>query len=150
MNYSEKELQQILVKLSSLMNTKVKNSITPDAKDLQFLAQIRTFMNGVSNNNAQKQNNRVSIQTQLRTFLKKGGSWEKLKTPIKNVSIIKVPLKKQKSARLHLVIKFMKREIDVKSSEVFHKLKEIFDDTRVNILIKEIDSVNSMKLRLPS
>ena len=150
MNYSEKELQQVLEKLSTLMNTKVKNSITPDAKDLQFLAQVRTFMNGISNNNSHKQNNRVKIQTQLRTFLRKGRSWEKLKTPIENVSIIKVPLKKQKSARLRLVIDFRKREIDIKNYEIFHKLRETIDDLGVNILIKEIDTINSLKIRLPS
>jgi hypothetical protein len=150
MNYSEKELQQVLEKLSALMNTKIKNSITPDAKDLHFLAQVRTFMNGFANNDTHKQNNRVKIQTQLKTFLKKGESWEKLKTPIENVSIIKVPLKKQKSALLHLVIKFMKREIDIKNSEIFHKLRETIDDLRVNILVKEIDTINSMKLRLAS
>ena len=150
MNYSEKELQQVLEKLSALMNTKVKNSITPDTKDLHFLAQVRTFMNGFGNNGTQKQNNRTKIQTQLRTFLKKGGPWEKLKTPIENVSIIKVPLKKQKSALLHLVIDFMKREIDIKNSEIFHKLRETVDDLGVNILVKEIDTINSMKLRLPS
>ena len=77
-------------------------------------------------------------------------SWEKLKTPIENVSIIKVPLRKRESAELHLVIEFMKREIDVKNSEIFHKLRSVIEDARVHILIKEIDNVNSMKIRLSS
>ena len=148
MSYSEQELKQVLGKLSALMDAKITNSITPDANDLQFLAQLRIFMN--SNNNVGKEDNRAKVQAQLRTFLKKGGSWEKLKTPIENVSIIKAPLKKQESALLHLVIGFMKREIDVKNSDVFQKLREILEDPRVNILIKEIDNVNSMKIRVAS
>lgn len=132
------------------MNTRIANSIILDANDLQFLTQVRGFMDSFSSNVTRKQNNRTKIQTQLRTFLKKGGSWEKLKTPIENVSIIKVPLKKQGSAILHLVIEFMKREIDVKNNEIFQKLRKVIEDARVNILIKEIDTVNSMKIRTPS
>lgn len=150
MNYSEKELQQVLDKLYNLITTKITNSISPDTCDLQFLAQVRTFMEQFSSSNTNKQNNRTKIHTQLRTFLKKGSSWEKLKTPIEDVSVIKVPLKKQESAVLHLVIEFMKRDIDVKNSEIFFKLRDLIEDARVNILIKEIDNVNSMKVRLPS
>ena len=51
---------------------------------------------------------------------------------------------------LHLVIESMKQEIDVKNNEIFQKLRKVIDDARVNILIKEIDNVNSMKIRLPS
>ena len=149
-SYSEKELHQVLAKLYTLMNTKITGSVSPDASDMQFLTQVRSFMDRFSGDGARKQNNRTKIQTQLRTFLKKGNSWEKLKTPVENVSIIKVPIKKQESAILHLVIEFMKREIDVKNSVIFQKLREVIEDARVTILIREIDAVNSMKIRLPS
>lgn len=150
MSYSEKELQHILGKLEVLINSKISNSISPNASDLQFLTQVREFMDQFSGSNKGKQDNRTKIQAQLRTFLKKGSSWEKLKTPIENISIIKVPLKKQESALLHLVIEFMKREIDVKNSEIFFKLRDLIDDARITILIKEIDKVNSMRIRLPT
>ena len=71
-----------------------------------------------------------------------------MKTPIPDVSVIKVPIKKQKIAALNLVVNHMKREIDVKDSQVFKKLRGIFDDVRAISLIKEIDRVNTMRLRL--
>ena len=73
-----------------------------------------------------------------------------METPIPDISVIKVPVKKQKIAALNLVVSHMKREIDVKNSQVFQKLREIFVDHRVNSLIKEIDIVNKMRVRLNS
>jgi len=71
-----------------------------------------------------------------------------METPIPDASVIKVPVKKQKMAALNLVVSHMKREIDVKNNQVFQKLRGIFVDHRVNSLIKEIDRVNKMRIRL--
>ena len=150
MSYSEHELHQALIKLYTLMTAKISGSITPNPRDFDFLAQLRVYMHKVFTNNSKVQNDQTRIKTQLRSFLKKGKPWGKMETPIPDVSVIKVPVKKQKIAALNLVISHMKKEIDVKNSQVFQKLKEIFDNARVNSLIKEIDRVNSMRIRLNS
>ena len=89
-----------------------------------------------------------NLQPQLRTFLKKGKSWEKLETSFPSVSVIKMPLKKQDSARLNLVINHMKRDIDIKGSQAFQKLRNIFVDTKVYELVKNIDDVNGLRPQL--
>jgi len=148
MSYSEKELHQALLKLSTLMTTKIIGNINPNPGDAEFMAQLRVYIYKVFTDNSKAQNDQTRIQTQLRTFLKKGKSWEKMETPIPDVSVIKVPVKKQKMAALNLVVSHMKREIDVKNNQVFQKLRGIFVDHRVNSLIKEIDRVNKMRIRL--
>ena len=150
MSYSEKELHQALIKLSTLVTTKMIGSINPSLGDSDFLAQLRAYMHKVFPNNSKEQNTRTNIQLQLRSFLKKGKPWEKMETPIPYVSVIKVPIKKQKIAALNLVVSHMKREIDVKNSQAFQKLRDIFDDVRTNSLIKEIDRVNKMRIRINS
>ena len=131
------------------MTAKIQNSNgNPDQKDFDFLAQLRVYLDKISKNGSRVQNSQSGIQTQLRVFLKKGEPWEKMETPIPDVSIIKVPIKKQKIAALNLVVNHMNREIDVKDNQTFQRLKGIFDDTRVNSLIKEIEHVNKMRVRL--
>jgi len=73
MSYSEKELHQALIKLSTLMATKIIGNINPIPGDSEFM----------------------------------------------------VPIKKQKIAALNLVVSHMKREIDVKNSQAFQKLRDI-------------------------
>jgi len=107
-----------------------------------------TYIDKISKNNPKEQNDQTRIQTQLRSFLRRGKPWEKLETPIPDVSVINIPIKKQKIAALNLVVSHMKREIDVKNSQTFKKLRGIFDDHRVNSLIKEIDRVNTTRIRL--
>jgi len=149
MSYSEKELHQVLIKLSTLMATKIIGNINPNSGDSDFMAQLRAYMHKVFTDNSKVQNDdQTRIQAQLRSFLKKGKSWEKMETPIPDVSVIKVPIKKQKIAALNLVVSHMKREIDVKNSQAFQKLRGIFVDSRVNSLIKEIDRVNKMRIRI--
>lgn len=150
MSYSEQELDQVLVKLSALISTKITSSSTPNPTDFDFLAQLRVYIDRISKNNPKEQNAQISIKTQLRSFLRRGKPWEKMETPIPDVSVIKVPIKKQKIAALHLVINHMKREFDVKNSQAFQKLKGVFDDARVNSLIEEIEQVNKMRIRLSS
>ena len=100
MIYSEKELHQALIKLSTLMTAKIIGNINPNPGDSDFMPQLRVYMHKVFTNNSKEQNDQTRIQTQLRTFLKKGKSWEKMETPIPDVSVIKVPIKKQKIAAL--------------------------------------------------
>ena len=131
------------------MATKIIGNINPNPGDSEFMAQLRAYMYRVFTNNSKGQNDgQTRIQAQLRTFLKKGKSWEKMETPIPDISVIKVPIKKQKIAALNLVVSHMKREIDVKNSKIFQKLRGIFVDHRVNSLIKEIDIVNKTRIRL--
>lgn len=148
MSYSEQELHQALIKLSTLMSTKIIGNINPSPGDSEFMAQLRAYMYKIFTDNSKVENDETRIQAQLRSFLKKGKSWEKMETPIPNVSIIKVPIKKQKIAALNLVVSHMKREIDIKNSQAFQKLRGIFVDSGVNSLIKEIDRVNKMRIRI--
>ena len=78
MSYSEQELHQALIKLSTLMSTKIIGNINPNPGDSDFMAQLRTYMYKVFTNNSKVQNDQARIQAQLRTFLKKGKSWEKM------------------------------------------------------------------------
>jgi len=130
------------------MNAKITTVRAPNPKDFDFLTQLRGYMDSISKSNPKEQNAQTNIQTQLRSFLRRGKPWEKWETPIPDVSVIKVPVKKQKIAVLHLVIAHMKREIDVKSGQAFQKLKGVFSDSRVNSLMKKIDNVNKMRIRL--
>lgn len=82
MSYSEKELYQALLKLSTLMTTKIIGNINPNPGDAEFMAQLRAYMYKIFTDNSKAQNDQTRIQTQLRTFLKKGKSWEKMETPI--------------------------------------------------------------------
>lgn len=131
------------------MAIKIIGNINPSPVDSEFMAQLRAYMYKVFTNNSKvESDDQTCIQAQLRSFLKKGKPWEKMETPIPYVSVIKVPIKKQKIAALNLVVSHMKREIDVINSQAFQKLRDIFDDVRVNSLIKEIDRVNKMRIRL--
>lgn len=130
------------------MTTKIQNNNgNPDLKDFDFLAQVRVYMDKVPKSSPKVKSDNTRIQTQLRVFLKKADPREKMKTSIPDISIIKVPIKKQKIAALHLVINYMNREIDIKNSQAFQKLKKVFVNPRMNSLIKEIDKTNKMRVQ---
>ncbi len=96
-----------------MITSKITTSITPNPKDFDFLVQLKAYIGKIPKTESKKQNNGTHIQVRLRSFLRKGKPWEKIKTPIPDVSVIKVPIKKQKIAALNLVISHMKRDFDV-------------------------------------
>ncbi|MFX1344111.1 MAG: hypothetical protein ACFFBC_00290 [Promethearchaeota archaeon] len=150
MNYTEQELQQGLTKLIMVMNTKIRSSTNPNPLDFEFLAHIKTYREKITRNDSQVHKKGTNTQAQLRSFLRKAKPWEKLSTPIKDVSIIKVPTKQPNISALYLVINHMKRELDITTAQTFQRLKGIFNDSRINSLMKEIDQVNKMKIHLNS
>ncbi len=148
MSYSEHDLNQTLAKLFVVMNAKITSSISPNPADFELLAHLQSYRKKITRNDSKGQKKGNTIQAQLRSFLRRGKPWEKMNTPIPDVFVIKVPIKKQKIAVLHLVINHMKRELDIKTNQTFQRLKGVFGDSRVNSLMKEIDQVNKMKIHL--
>ncbi|MFW9939418.1 MAG: hypothetical protein ACFFFT_00160 [Candidatus Thorarchaeota archaeon] len=146
MSYSEHELHQALVKLFTVMNVKITTSTSPNPTDFEFLAQLRVYMNKVSNIRPKEENSDSRLQTKLRSFLRRAKPWERMETPIPDVSIIKVPTKQSNISALYLVINHMKRELDITTAQTFQRLKGIFTDSHVNALMKEIDQVNKTRL----
>ena len=148
MNYSGEELHQSLLKLHELLGLKISNNNNTNPLDAEFITHLREYMSKSFKLDLKEKEQQPNLQSQLRAFLKKGKSWEKLGTPFPSVSVIKMPLKKQDSARVNLVINHMKRDIDIKGSQAFQKLRNIFVDTKVYELVKNIDDVNGLRLQL--
>jgi len=150
MSYSEKVLVQVLIKLHELLGSKIISNNNSNPLDAYFMVHLRNYLHKTLKIDLNAKETQNNIQPQLKNFLRKGKVWEKMETTVEDVSVIKVPLKKQEKATLRLVIELLKRDIDVKNSEVFHKLSEICNSPQVFTLIKEIDNINSMKIWMSS
>ena len=142
MSYSEKELFQVLSRLLILLGSKILSSHNPNRLDTEFITHLRNYISS-SNIREEKQ---LNSSSQLRSFLKRAKDWEKMDTPFPNIYVIKVPLKKQDSAKLRLVISYLKKDIDVRNSLAFQALKEAFNNVHINELVKEIDLINSTRI----
>ncbi|TFG02576.1 MAG: hypothetical protein EU542_04680 [Promethearchaeota archaeon] len=92
----------------------------------------------------------ADIEAQLREHLKIGKDWEKMETPVKGVTVVKVPATKTRPALLFLEVnpikedgKPMKRKgLFVGSKEMLIKFGEALNDDKVFQLIGEIEKVN--------
>jgi hypothetical protein len=93
------------------------------------------------------------IQAQLKEHLQNGEDWEKLKTPVPGVSVVKVPATKTRPALLFLEVNPLKEDgrpmkkkgLFVGSKEMLLKFSETLNDDKVFQLIGEIESVNPEK-----
>jgi hypothetical protein len=92
----------------------------------------------------------ADIEAQLKEHLKNGNDWEKMETPVKGVSVVKVPATKTRPALLFLEVnpikddgKPMKRKgLFVGDREMLLKFSETLNDDKVFQLIGEIEKVN--------
>ena len=92
----------------------------------------------------------ADIEAQLKAHLEKGKDWEKMETPVRGVSVVKVPATKSRPALLFLEInplkedgKPMKRKgLFVGSTEMLLKFIETLQDDKVYQLSLEIEKIN--------
>ncbi|MFX1316480.1 MAG: hypothetical protein ACFE9T_11490 [Promethearchaeota archaeon] len=91
-----------------------------------------------------------NIQNQLKEHLKSGEDWEKMETPIKGVSVVKVPATKTRPALLFLEINPLKEDgspmkrkgLFVGSKEMLIKFSEALNDDKTFQLIQELEQIN--------
>lgn len=92
----------------------------------------------------------ADIKTQLKAHLENAQDWEKMKTPVPGVFVVKVPATKTRPALLFLEVNplkdngspMKKKGLFVGSKEMLVKFSEALQDDKVFQLITELEKVN--------
>lgn len=91
-----------------------------------------------------------SIRSQLEDFLKTATDWEKMETPLRGISVSKVPETKTRGPKLNIVVKptgnnglpLKKRGLFISSYHMLEGFLSAFKDDRAELLIRIIEHVN--------
>ena len=92
----------------------------------------------------------ADIHRQLKDHLEKAEDWEKMDTPVKGVSVVKVPATKTRPALLFIEVNPLKENgtpmkrkgLFVGNKEMLIKFGEALNDDKTFQLIQEIQQVN--------
>ncbi|MEM2260436.1 MAG: hypothetical protein QXY65_05155 [Candidatus Methanomethylicaceae archaeon] len=92
----------------------------------------------------------MSLEEKLKDFLKKGKDWERKRTTINGVFILKIPQGKNKPSRIIVELNPIdefgnptkKRRIILRNLEELKEFKNLLNIKRLEYLLKEIKNIN--------
>ena len=100
----------------------------------------------------------MSSEDKLSSFLKTGSDWERLKTSIPGIFVLKLPAYKSSPTRLAIELNptddsgapKKRRGLVLRSSEELEEYKEIFQYDKLASLLKSVDSINPQLKKVSS
>jgi hypothetical protein len=94
----------------------------------------------------------MSLEEKLRDFLEKGKDWERIRTTINGIFILKIPRSKIKDTPSRIVVELnpsdeygnptKKRGIILKNLEELKEFKNLINNEKLEHLLKTIDDIN--------
>jgi len=94
----------------------------------------------------------MSLEEKLRDFLEKGKDWERIRTTINGIFILKIPKSKIKDTPSRIVVELnpsdefgnptKKRGIILRNFEELKEFKNLINNEKLENLLKAIDNIN--------
>jgi len=96
--------------------------------------------------------NIISLEDKLRDFLEKGKDWERIRTTVKGIFILKIPKSKIKDTSSRIVVELnpsdeygnptKRRGIILRNLEELKEFKNLVNNEKLEYLLKAIDNIN--------
>ncbi len=89
----------------------------------------------------------MSLAEKLKEHLENGKDWEKLKTPVEGVFVVKMPAKGRFKAKLAVEINpgNKRKGLYITSFDQFQAFMEVFSNQKMSELVKSMDEVNGVE-----
>jgi len=87
----------------------------------------------------------MSLEEKLRDFLEKGKDWERIRTTVNGIFILKIPKSKVKDTPSRIVVELnptKKRGIILRNFEELKEFKDLINNEKLEYLLKSIDNIN--------
>jgi len=101
--------------------------------------------------------NIISLEEKLKNFLENGNDWERIKTTINGIFILKIPRSKIKDIPSRIVVELnpsdefgnptKKRGIILRNLEELKEFKNLINNEKLEYLLKAIDNINPKAIK---